>query len=101
MTVSKFSEQQIALILKQVDDDVSIDEVCREAVSCSPSLDRPSGRFQGVLSCSPSLDRPSGRFQGVLSCSPSLDRPSGRFQGVFGQGGPCAPDRFTSAIGGL
>jgi len=37
----------------------------------------------------------------LVSCSPSLDRPSGRFQGVFGQGGPCAPDRFTSAIGGL
>jgi len=29
MKVSKFSEQQIALLLKQVDDGVSVEEVCQ------------------------------------------------------------------------
>ncbi len=31
MKVTKFSEQQIAVLLKQVDDGVSVEEVCREA----------------------------------------------------------------------
>jgi hypothetical protein len=31
MKVSKFSEQKIALILKQVDDGLGIEEVCRKA----------------------------------------------------------------------
>ena len=31
MKVSKFSEQQIALILKQVDDGFAVEEVCRKA----------------------------------------------------------------------
>ena len=31
MKVSKFSEQQIALILKQVDDGLGVDDVCRKA----------------------------------------------------------------------
>ena len=31
MKISKFSEQQIALILKQVDDGLGIEEVCRKA----------------------------------------------------------------------
>jgi putative transposase len=31
MKVSRFSEQQIALLLKQADDGVSIEEVCRKA----------------------------------------------------------------------
>ena len=35
MKVSKFSEQQIALLLKQVDDGVSVEEVCRKAGSRS------------------------------------------------------------------
>jgi putative transposase len=29
MKVSRFSEQQIALLLKQVDDGASVEEVCR------------------------------------------------------------------------
>jgi putative transposase len=31
MRVSKFSEQQIALILKQVDDGLGVEDVCRKA----------------------------------------------------------------------
>lgn len=31
MKVSRFSEQQIALLLKQVDDDINVEEVCRKA----------------------------------------------------------------------
>ena len=31
MKTSRFSEQQIAFILKQVDDGTSVDEVCRKA----------------------------------------------------------------------
>ena len=31
MKVSKFSEQQIAVLLKQVDDGVGVEEVCRKA----------------------------------------------------------------------
>jgi putative transposase len=31
MKVSRFSEQQIAVLLKQVDDGVSVEEVCRKA----------------------------------------------------------------------
>ena len=31
MKVSKFSEQQIALLLKQVDDGLGVEEVCRKA----------------------------------------------------------------------
>ena len=31
MKVSKFSEQQIALILKQVDDGLGVDDACRKA----------------------------------------------------------------------
>jgi putative transposase len=31
MKVSKFSEQQIAFILKQVDDGAGIEDVCRKA----------------------------------------------------------------------
>jgi putative transposase len=31
MNVSKFSEQQIAVLLKQIDDGVSVEEVCCEA----------------------------------------------------------------------
>jgi putative transposase len=36
MKVSKFSEQQIALILKQVDDGLGVDDVCRKAEVSSP-----------------------------------------------------------------
>jgi putative transposase len=31
MEVAKFSERQIAVLLKQVDDGVSVEEVCRKA----------------------------------------------------------------------
>ena len=31
MRVSNFSEQQIAVLLKQVDDGVSVEEICRKA----------------------------------------------------------------------
>lgn len=31
MKVSKFSEQQIALTLKQVDEGIGVEEVCRKA----------------------------------------------------------------------
>jgi hypothetical protein len=33
--------------------------------------------------------------------SPSLDQAAGLFQDSSSQGGPSAPDRFTSSIGGL
>ena len=31
MKKSRFTEQQIAMILKQVDDDIGVDDVCRKA----------------------------------------------------------------------
>ena len=35
-----------------------------------------------ILKCSPTLDRPAGRFSGLVKCSPTLDRPAGGFSGL-------------------
>ena len=40
MKVSRFSEQQIAVLLKQVDDGVSVEEVCRKAGISQQTSDR-------------------------------------------------------------
>ena len=46
MKKSRFSEQQIAYILKQADDGLSVDEVCRKAGTSQQAYDRWRKKFR-------------------------------------------------------
>ena len=48
MKVSRFSEQQIALLLKQVDDGVSVEEVCRKVGISQQTYYRWKAKFGGM-----------------------------------------------------
>ena len=49
MKVSRFSEQQIALILKQVDDGLAVDEVCRKAGVSQQTYYRWRKKYGGLM----------------------------------------------------
>lgn len=49
MKVSKFSEQQIALILKQVDDGISVEEVCRKVGVSQQTYYRWRKKYGGLM----------------------------------------------------
>ena len=49
MKTSRFSEQQIAFILKQVDDGTSVDEVCRKAGISQQSYYRWRKKYGGLM----------------------------------------------------
>lgn len=49
MKVSKFSEQQIALILKQVDDGIGVEEICRKAGVSQQTYYRWSKKYGGLM----------------------------------------------------
>ena len=49
MKVSKFSEQQIALILKQVDDGLGVEEVCRKAGVSQQTYYRWRKKYGGLM----------------------------------------------------
>lgn len=49
MKVSKFSEQHVALILKQVDDGLSIKEVCRKAGGSQQTYYRWRKKYGGLM----------------------------------------------------
>jgi putative transposase len=49
MKVSKFSEQQIALILKQVDDGIGVDEVCRKVGVSQQTYYRWRKKYGGLM----------------------------------------------------
>jgi putative transposase len=49
MKVSKFSEQQIALILKQVDDGLGVDDVCRKAGVSQQTYYRWRKKYGGLM----------------------------------------------------
>ena len=49
MKVSKFSEQQIALILKQVDDGLGVDDVCRRAGVSQQTYYRWRKKYGGLM----------------------------------------------------
>lgn len=50
MKKSRFSEQQIAFILKQADDGVSIEEVCRKAGISQQTYYRWRKKYAGLMS---------------------------------------------------
>jgi hypothetical protein len=49
MKVSKFSEQQITVLLKQVDDGVSVEEVCRKAGISQQTYYRWRKKYGGLM----------------------------------------------------
>jgi putative transposase len=49
MKVSKFSEQQIALLLKQVDDGLSVEEVCRKTGISQQTYYRWRQKYGGLM----------------------------------------------------
>lgn len=49
MRASKFSEQQIAVILKQVDDGIAIEEVCRKAGISQQTVYRWRRKYGGLM----------------------------------------------------
>jgi putative transposase len=49
MKTSRFSEQQIAFMLKQVDDGTSVDEVCRKAGISQQSYYRWRKKYGGLM----------------------------------------------------
>ena len=49
MKTSRFSEQQIAFILKQVDDGTSVDEVCRKAGISQQTYYRWRKKYGGLM----------------------------------------------------
>ena len=49
MKVSRFSEQQIALLLKQVDDGASVEEVCRRAGISQQTCYRWRKKYGGLM----------------------------------------------------
>ncbi len=49
MKVSRFSEQQIALILKQVDDGFAVEEVCRKAGVAQQTYYRWRKKYGGLM----------------------------------------------------
>ncbi len=49
MKVSRFSEQQIALLLKQVDDGVSVEEVCRKSGISQQTYYRWRKKYGGLM----------------------------------------------------
>ncbi len=53
MKVSRFSEQQIALLLKQVDDGVSVEEVCRKAGISQQTYYRWCNKYGGLIPSEP------------------------------------------------
>jgi len=65
MKVSKFSEQHIALILKQADDGLGIDEVCRKAGATAGNVCGHSSRKR----C-PKCTRSGAISRGLLAGSP-------------------------------
>lgn len=49
MKTSRFSEQQIAFILKQVDDGISVEEVCRKAGISQQTFYRWRKKYGGLM----------------------------------------------------
>jgi putative transposase len=49
MKVLKFSEQQIALILKQVDDGIGVEEICRKAGVSQQTYYRWRRKYGGLM----------------------------------------------------
>lgn len=49
MKNSKFSEQQIAFILKQVDDGISVEEVCRKVGISQQTFYRWRKKYAGLM----------------------------------------------------
>lgn len=49
MKQSRFSEQQIAFILKQVDDGISVEEVCRKAGISQQTYYRWRKKYGGLM----------------------------------------------------
>lgn len=49
MKTSRFSEQQIAFILKQVDDRISVEEVCRKAGISQQTFYRWRKKYGGLM----------------------------------------------------
>jgi putative transposase len=74
MKVSKFSEQQIALILKQVDDGLGVEEVCRKAGVSQQTYYRWRKKYGGLeVRRLKQLEEENGRLKRMVA-DLSLDK---------------------------
>ena len=77
MKKSRFSEQQIAFILKQADDGVSIEEVCRKAGVSQQTYYRWRKKYGGLMPSElrrlKQLDEENGRLKRMVA-DLSLDK---------------------------
>lgn len=67
MKKSRFSEQQIAFILKQAEDGTSVEEVCRKAGISIQTYNRWRKKYGGLAA---TLSQSGGR----ATCSPPIKR---------------------------
>jgi putative transposase len=78
MKVSKFSEQQIAVLLKQVDDGVSIEEVCRKAGISQQTYYRWRKKYGGLMPSEvrrlKQLEEENRRLKQMMVADLSLDK---------------------------
>ena len=81
MKVSKFSEQQIALILKQVDDGLGVEEVCRKAGVSQQTYYRWRKKYGGLMPSEvrrlKQLEEENGKLKRMVA-DLSLDKAAGR-----------------------
>ena len=77
MKKSRFSEQQIAFILKQADDGVSVEEVCRKAGVSQQTYYRWRKKYAGLMPSElrrlKQLDEENGRLKRMVA-DLSLDK---------------------------
>ena len=82
MKVSKFSEQQIALILKQVDDGLGVDDVCRKAGVSQQTYYRWRKKYGGLMPSEvrrlKQLEEENRRLGASRAANASSGRPSDR-----------------------
>jgi putative transposase len=78
MKVSRFSEQQIAVLLKQVDDGVSIEEVCRKAGISQQTYYRWRKKYGGLMPSEvrrlKQLEEENWRLKQMMVADLSLDK---------------------------
>jgi putative transposase len=78
MEVSRFSEQQSAVLLKQVDDGVSIEEVCRKAGISQQTYYRWRKKYGGLMPSEvrrlKQLEEENWRLKQMMVADLSLDK---------------------------
>jgi putative transposase len=78
MEVSRFSEQQSAVLLKQVDDGVSIEEVCRKAGISQQTYYRWRKKYGGLMPSEvrrlKQLEEENRRLKQMMVADLSLDK---------------------------